>query len=72
MVDDTFNSGAFMDDVPVDFIKGMEGIDTIPGPEVERAADRSAGEQVELRPAIAEDVRWHAPAGHGRHGSVPR
>jgi acyl-CoA dehydrogenase len=31
MVDDTFNSGAFMDDVPVDFIKGMEGIDTIPG-----------------------------------------
>jgi hypothetical protein len=32
MVDDTFNSGAFMDDVPVDFIKGMEGIDTIPGP----------------------------------------
>ena len=42
-----------------------------------RPADRSAGGQVELRPAIAEDVKRHRPAGHDvvgrrRHASVPR
>jgi hypothetical protein len=35
MVDDTFNPRAFMDDLPVDFTKGMEGIDTIPGPKTD-------------------------------------
>jgi acyl-CoA dehydrogenase len=35
MVDDTFNPRAFMDDEPVDFTKGMEGIDTIPGPKTD-------------------------------------
>jgi len=32
LVDETFDPRAFMDDAPVDFTKGMEGIDTIPGP----------------------------------------
>jgi hypothetical protein len=33
--DDTFNPRAFMDDEPVDFTKGMEGIDTIPSPKTD-------------------------------------
>lgn len=32
MVDDHFNPRAFMDDQPVDFTKGMEGVDTVPSP----------------------------------------
>jgi alkylation response protein AidB-like acyl-CoA dehydrogenase len=35
MVDDAFDPRAFMDDRPVDFTKGMEGIDTIPGPKTD-------------------------------------
>ena len=48
-----------------------------PRPEDGRPADHFAGGQVELRPAIAEDVKRHRPAGHDvvgrrRHASVPR
>ena len=35
MVDESFNPRAFMDDEPVEFTKGMEGIDTIPGPKTD-------------------------------------
>ncbi|SNR38001.1 acyl-CoA dehydrogenase [Haloechinothrix alba] len=38
MADENFNPRAFMDDEAIEFTKGMEGIDTIPGPTTDEPA----------------------------------